>query len=125
MFVKASALLYSTAAQINACEEYESSKSITKSGNGSYIMKSERKISSLQEMNICDGTDDKSGDEDNDLSEDSREYVGSASTSLTPSRLELDPDAPLPPFTPGVPGLLSPFPRKMNYGVTPPRPPQR
>lgn len=30
---------------------------------------------------------------------------------------------PLPPFSPGMPGLISPLPRKPNKGVTPPRPP--
>ena len=30
---------------------------------------------------------------------------------------------PLPPFSPGVPGLLSPLPRRPNYGASPPLPP--
>lgn len=34
-------------------------------------------------------------------------------------------DIPLPPFSPGVPGLVSPFPRKPKLGVSPPKPPRR
>lgn len=32
-------------------------------------------------------------------------------------------DVPLPPFSPGVPGLFSPLPRRPNCGVLPPLPP--
>lgn len=32
---------------------------------------------------------------------------------------------PLPPFSPGVPGLVSPIARKLKFGAVPPQPPMR
>ena len=121
IFLKMAAILYSTAAQISASEEYESTKSSSiENDNGGNVMKSERNISSLKDMDVVDT--EQNGGRDDDLSEDSREYLGRDSNTFTPDR-KVNMDVPYPPFTPGVQGLVSPYPRRMNHGVTPPRPP--
>ncbi len=41
-------------------------------------------------------------------------------------RMNMLDNVPLPPFSPGVPGLISPLPRKLKFGVSPPpHPPKR
>ena len=106
MFVKAFALLYSSAAQILACEDYESlSKSI---GNMNKVDKSNEEVKVHTKVS------------NEDLSEDSNDYIESTAMNFNPSNHEVNLDIPLPPFTPGLSGLVSPHPRNLNHGMTPP-----
>ncbi len=148
MFIKTAAAFFSTAAQIDACEAYgDSSKAIEKNNHEKIDINDERKISSQEGVTRSDtGNDERFKDDkrkissqegvarsdtgnderfkdDNDLSEDSEDYGIDLSAYGTPSRSSLPKDVPVPPFTPGIPGLVSPIPHKRSYGVTPPRPP--
>lgn len=114
MFLKMGAIIYATAAQINASEEYEES-----------IKKTPRKVNS-ERKDLSYKKDAVVRDRDDDLSEDSKDYVENdtevfSSPYRKPELNRLN--MPMPPFTPGVPGLISPYPRKLNHGITPPTPP--
>jgi hypothetical protein len=113
IFVKLLALIYSTIIQINASEEFQSLKS-KQSGNGNDGVEMERKVASLGEIDIDDDHHKKSEEENSQ---------GVPSNCMS-QRDDINIDAPLPPSTPGIPGLVSPYPRVTNYGVTPPRPPK-
>ena len=124
MFIKTAAAFFSTAAQIDACEAYgDSSKAIEKNNHEKIDINDERKISSQEGVTRSDTGNDERFKDDNDLSEDSEDYGIDLSAYGTPSRSSLPKDVPVPPFTPGIPGLVSPIPHKRSYGVTPPRPP--
>jgi hypothetical protein len=79
---------------------------------------------------------------DNEMARKKSEYISSLFPNSVPSPIENvsydgstdagdisieNKNLPLPPFSPGVPGLLSPFPRKpnSNFGGMPPQPPSR
>lgn len=110
--VKTAAFLYSSAAHIQASEDYGVSAS------------SSRSTSSLEKEKNHNGASKKREPirlhVDDDLSEDSKDYIESAqkvfhgTNTSTPSIHEINLDAPFAPFTPGLPGLISPNPSKVN-----------
>jgi len=119
IFLKLGALLYATSAQIIVSEEYDAVTSPTANrGNADKGNTPERNR---------DLEAEGKKQEDDDLSEDSKDYnkQDEFEEVMSTPRKNLNLDVPFPPFTPGVAGLLSPYPRKMNHGVTPPKPPMR
>ena len=119
MFLKLGALLYATSAQIVLCKEYDAVTAPTaKRGNAD-------KGNTLETARDLEAEGKKQ--EDDDLSEESEDYNNHDGVEdvMTTPRNNLNLDVPFPPFTPGISGLVSPYPRKMNHGVTPPKPPMR
>eukprot|EP00979_Chaetoceros_neogracilis_P016630 scaffold8922_cov287-Chaetoceros_neogracile.AAC.14 len=109
IFFKLGALVYATSAQIDHGELHDvaSSKCAAQRGDDE-----EKDASALGENSDLERENKQ---KDDDLSEDSNDYMMETGLDVTTTpRSDHSLDIPYPPFTPGISGLVSPYPRKVN-----------